>query len=137
MIIWLLKSASIQPRTNPLKLIVGKIGICFDRRKKGDRLDAKENLRGAMEAATRAILDVREIGGACAKKAEHRHDRKTLSEGRSRLYQHRFLRTNSHFAAFFKIYKILTLFAPLGSQFLEKIIHISQEVIFFSNFLKF
>ena len=33
----------------------------------------------------------------------------TLSEARSRLYQRRFLRANSHFSAFFKIYKIFTI----------------------------
>ena len=33
----------------------------------------------------------------------------TLSEARSRLYQRRSLQVNSHFAAFFKIYKIVTL----------------------------
>ena len=33
----------------------------------------------------------------------------TLSDARSRLDRRRFLRSNSHFAAFFKIYKIYTL----------------------------
>ena len=31
----------------------------------------------------------------------------TLSEARSRLYQHRFLQLNTHFAAFLEIYKML------------------------------
>ena len=33
----------------------------------------------------------------------------TLSEARSRLYRHRSLQVNNHFAAFFKIYKIFTI----------------------------
>ena len=33
----------------------------------------------------------------------------TLSEARSRLHQHRFLQPNTHFAAFFKIYKMSSL----------------------------
>ena len=38
----------------------------------------------------------------------------TLSEARSRLYQRRFLQPNSHFAAFFKIYKIFIILRRLN-----------------------
>ena len=52
----------------------------------------------------------------------------TLSEARSRLYQHRFWPPNSHFAAFFKIYKICTLLHRSELNFLEKIVQNFQKV---------
>ena len=56
----------------------------------------------------------------------HRHDRKTLSEARSRLYQRRLWPPNSHFAAFFKIYKIFIILHRSELKFLEKIVQIFQ-----------
>ena len=51
----------------------------------------------------------------------------TLSEARSRLYQHRSWPPNSHFAAFFKIYKICILLHRSELKFLEKIIQNFQK----------
>ena len=48
----------------------------------------------------------------------------TLAEARSRLYQRRFWPPNSHFAAFFKIYKICTLLHRSELKFLEKFVQI-------------
>ena len=54
----------------------------------------------------------------------------TLSEARSRLDQRRFLRPNTHFSAFFKIYKIIT-FSPANfanlCNFFSKIWQIFQK----------
>ena len=44
---------------------------------------------------------------SCGSRSTPRHF--TLSEARSRLYRRRSLQVNSHFAAFFKIYKIFTI----------------------------
>ena len=57
----------------------------------------------------------------------------TLSEARSRLYQRRFWPPNSHFAAFFKIYKICILLHQSVLNFLEKIV---QNVQKFANIFK-
>ena len=52
----------------------------------------------------------------------HRHDRKTLSEARSRLYQRQFWQPNSHFGAFFEIYKICNpLHRSKFSRFLQSL----------------
>ena len=49
-------------------------------------------------------------GGALLPLTTRRRPRHiTLSEARSRLYQHRFLQPNTHFSAFFEIYKIIWL----------------------------
>ena len=52
----------------------------------------------------------------------------TLSEARSRLYRHRSLQVNSHFAAFFKIYKIYTFLHRSELKILKKIIQNFQKV---------
>ena len=71
----------------------------------------------------------------------------TLSEARSRLYQHRFLQPNSHFAAFFKIDKIFTILRRSNlkickisskfSGFWRKNCKISKNFKIFSKNLKF
>ena len=71
------------------------------------------------------------------------HDRKTLSEARSRLYQRRSLQVNRHFAAFFKIYKIFTILRRSNLKFLQNFVKIlvilkrnSQNFQKFQNFEK-
>ena len=53
----------------------------------------------------------------------------TLSETRSRLYQHRSLQVNSHFSAFFEIYKICIILYRSEIKFLEKIIQHFQKFV--------
>ena len=82
--------------------------------------------RSATRPATHALRRTRFKSAACfastsrrtadasPQRAERRgftrlSARSRLSEARSRLYQHRFLQLNSHFSAFFKIYKICKL----------------------------
>ena len=60
----------------------------------------------------------------------------TLFKARSRLYQHRFLRPNTHFAAFFKIYKIIRLDFWKFLKILKKIGKILQNPTNSGNFCK-
>ena len=58
----------------------------------------------------------------------------TLSEARSRLDQRRFSRPNTHFAAFFKLYKKI-IFSQANLQKFAKFLRILQ--IFLKNFLEY
>ena len=55
---------------------------------------------------------------------------------RSRLYQRRFLRPNTHFAAFFEIYKMRTFCTARNSENLQNFINICELLLFFRNFCK-
>ena len=59
--------------------------------------------------------------------------RQVVSEARSRLYRSRSLQVNSHFAAFFEIYKICTLFHRSNSIFWRKLSKIFRKFAKFSN----
>ena len=62
------------------------------------------------------------------------HDTITLSEARSRLDQRRFSRPNTHFSAFFEIYKNI-IFSPANfAKFLQNFCKILQ---FFAEICKF
>ena len=95
---WLQKSASIQPRTSPGKSENGKSGM------------AAARPRGR-------------VGGPPRRRAARRtgHDTITLSEARSRLDRSRFSRPNTHFLAFFKIYKKITFSRANSANFCQKI----------------
>ena len=60
----------------------------------------------------------------------------TLSEARSRLYQHRFLQPNTHFSAFFEIYKIIWLNfqnSPEIRKFFENLQNFSEIFTIFAK----
>ena len=81
MTIWWPRSVLIPPRTS-----LGMSDVSWLRG--GACADGAPELRGTLRSSPRHI---------------------TLSEARSRLYQRRSLQVNSHFSAFFKIYKIFTI----------------------------
>ena len=64
----------------------------------------------------------------------------TLSEARSRLYRRRSLQVNSHFAAFFKIYKIFTILRRSNLKILQNFVKIfgilKKNLQNFANFQK-
>ena len=109
--IYLMKSASIQPRTSPSKF-GGKFNSLFIHLLAG--------------WPVKKDLDAERMVGS-----RPRHI--TLSEARSRLYRRRFWPPNNHFAAFFKIYKICTLLHRSELKFLEKIIQIFLNFWFLSD----
>ena len=55
----------------------------------------------------------------------------TLSEARSRLYQRRSLQVNSHFSAFFKIYKIFTILRRSNLKILQNFVKFQENVNWF------
>ena len=69
------------------------------------------------------------------------HDTITLSEARSRLDRSRFSRPNTHFAAFFKIYKKITFSRANSANFCQKIGKFCKNFDIFwqilQNFAKF
>ena len=133
MTIWSQKSALIQPRTSLGKSDVSWRWVRLSRQpqSEGDRV-------GRARSCDRAVRP--DLLGAAFRREAHagpltsttlspRHI--TLSEARSRLYRRRFLQPNSHFAAFFKIYKICTLLHRSELKFLEKFVkHFSRSTRF-------
>ena len=115
--IWTRKSASIQPRTSLEKSAVSRLAWArmlraelLARERVKDALVAEdvEQLREALEAAE--ALGLQGIYGGVGERlrAEQSEGHSTLSEARSRLDRRRFSRPNTHFLAFFKIYKKIT-----------------------------
>ena len=77
---------------------------------------------GSSSPSTAGRSAARSIGGP----VDHRHSTQ-LQTARSRLYRRRFWQSNSHFAAFFKIYKICTLLHRSELEFLDKSRHFFEK----------
>ena len=120
MTIYLQRSASMQPRTS-----LGKSDVSWQwiyNLWAGGRIPERRSGMGDVTTLAKDLSHEAETWrrAAIATNPSPRHI--TLSEARSRLYRRRFLQPNSHFAAFFKIYKIFTILRRSNLKILQNFI---------------
>ena len=127
MTIWWPNSHLIQPRTSLGKSDVSGTGL--------EGWEARAQVRRGV--GVRGTRPGTHLSASSESSRSHRHDRKTLSEARSRLDRRRSWPPNSHFAEFFKISKICTLLHRSELKILKKILQIFQKFVkifeFFEN----
>ena len=143
--VWLQKSASIQLRTARLKLSRrqsrGECGMRW-RSRSADGSQAAELL----EIWLRELPDLEERNLSPRRADREAKNPSTilvsnyyLFEARFLLYQSRFLQPNTHFAAFFEIYKICILSQRSSNEIsnFQKLNTLANFLFLFSNFLNF